>query len=122
MRYKDPSKVQQGLKMRRFCFRKKTMQLKTAHCEVYLCTKWDFFSKNSVSPRLLAKIRVSQGYCYVVQCTVYVKATQYQVLKLKLFSPYFTISGFPPFLIEEKDEEQMPQLYIILYTLLRHTN
>ena len=38
---------------------------------LYLCTKWDFFPKNSVSARLLAKIRVSQGYCYVVQCTLH---------------------------------------------------
>ena len=33
-----------------------------------------FFFENSVSTRLLAKIRVSQGYCYVVLCTVYLKA------------------------------------------------
>ena len=32
---------------------------------LYLCTKWDFFSKNSVSSRLLFKIRVSWGYTYV---------------------------------------------------------
>ena len=38
---------------------------------LYLCTKWIFFPKNSVSARLLAKIRVSQGYCYVVQCTLH---------------------------------------------------
>ena len=55
-----------------------------------------FFSKNRVSARLLVKIRVSQGYCYVVQCTLY----------------YI-------FAIEEKDIEEMPQLYIIPYTLCR---
>ena len=34
---------------------------------LYLCTKWDFFSKNSVSSRLLFKIRVSWGYTYVLK-------------------------------------------------------
>ena len=34
---------------------------------LYLCTKWDFFSKNSVSSRLLFKIRVSWGYNYVLK-------------------------------------------------------
>ena len=68
---------------------------------LYLCTKRDFFSKNSVSARLLAKIRVSQGYCYVVQCT------------------HLSLSGFPHFLIEEKDNKEMPQLYTILYTLFQ---
>ena len=60
---------------------------------LYLCTKWIFFSKNRVSARLLVKISVSQGYCYVIQCTLY----------------YI-------FAIEEKDKKEMPQLYIILYT------
>ena len=50
----------------------------------------------------MAKIRVSQGYCYVVQCTL---------------SAYLTLSGFPIFLIEEKNK--MPELYIILYTLFQ---
>ena len=35
------------------------------------------------------------------------------------FSAYLTLSDFPPFLIEEKDEKEMPQLYIILYTLFQ---
>jgi hypothetical protein len=61
----------------------------------------DFFSKNRVSARLLAKICVSQGYCYVVQCT------------------HLNLSGFPHFLIEEKGKKEMPQLYIILYTLFQ---
>ena len=34
---------------------------------LYLCTKWYFFSKNSVSSRLLFKIRVSWGYTYVLK-------------------------------------------------------
>ena len=60
--------LQQGLEIRGFWFQKKTVQLKTALLEVYTYVlKGIFFSKNSVSPRLLAKIRVCQGYCYVVQ-------------------------------------------------------
>ena len=34
---------------------------------LYLCTKWDSFSKNSVSSRLFFKIRVSWGYTYVLK-------------------------------------------------------
>ena len=34
---------------------------------LYLCTKWYFFSKNSVSSRLLFKIRASWGYTYVLK-------------------------------------------------------
>ena len=79
------------------------MQLKTALREVYTYVlNGFFFSKNRVSARLMAKIRVSQGYCYVVQCTL---------------SAYLTLSGFPIFLIEEKNK--MPELYIILYTLFQ---
>ena len=60
--------IQQGLEIRGFWFQKKTVQLKTALREVYTYVlKGIFFSKNSASPRLLAKIRASQGYCYVVQ-------------------------------------------------------
>ena len=34
---------------------------------LYLCTKWDFFSKNSASSRLFFKIRASWGYTYVLK-------------------------------------------------------
>ena len=34
---------------------------------LYLCTKWDFFTKNRVSSRLLFKIRASWGYTYVLK-------------------------------------------------------
>ena len=34
---------------------------------LYLCTKWDFFSKNSVSSRLLFKIRALWGYIFVLK-------------------------------------------------------
>ena len=63
--------LQQGLEIRGFWFQKKKRAAQNrASWGLYLCTKWIFFSKNSVSARFLAKIRVSQGYCYVVS-TVY---------------------------------------------------
>ena len=34
---------------------------------LYICTKWDFFTKNRVSSRLLFKIRASWGYTYVLK-------------------------------------------------------
>ena len=83
--------------MRGFWFQEKTVQLKTALREVYTYVlNGFFFSKNRVSARLLVKISVSQGYCYVIQCTLY----------------YI-------FAIEEKDKKEMPQLYIIPYTLFQ---
>ena len=52
--------IQQGLEIRGFWFQKKTLQLKTVLHEVYTYVLHDiFFSKNSVSSRLLFKIRVS---------------------------------------------------------------
>ena len=51
--------VQQGLEIRGFWFQKKTVQRKTVLREVYTYVLNEiFFSKNSVSSRLLFKIRV----------------------------------------------------------------
>ena len=70
--------IQQGLEIRGFWFQKKTVQLKTALREVYTYVlKGFFFAKNRASSRLLAKIRVSQGYCYVVQCIVNLSGEHY---------------------------------------------
>ena len=54
------NELQQGLEIRGFWFQKKTVQLKTVLLEVYTYVLNDnFFSKLSVSSRLLFKIRVS---------------------------------------------------------------
>ena len=53
--------VQQDLEIRGFWFQKKT-QNRTLW-GLYLCTKRDCFSKNSVSARFGAKIHLCQGYC-----------------------------------------------------------
>ena len=52
--------LQQGLEIHGFWFQEKTVQLKTVLHEVYTYVLNEiFFSKNSVSSRLLFKIRVS---------------------------------------------------------------
>ena len=60
--------VQQGLEIHGFWFQKKTVQLKTALREVYTYVlKGIFFQKTVYLQGFWQKIRVSQGYCYVVQ-------------------------------------------------------
>ena len=51
-----------------FGSRKNPCSSKPRFVRLHLCNKINFFQKIRVSARLLAKIRVSQGYCYVVQC------------------------------------------------------
>ena len=59
--------LQQGLEIRGFWFQEKTVQRETVLREVYTYVLNEiFFSKNSVSSRLLFKIRVSWGYTYVL--------------------------------------------------------
>jgi hypothetical protein len=58
--------------MRGFWFQKKSVQLKTALRDVIIY----FFQKIRVSARLLAKICVSQGYCYVVYIYYYCGASE----------------------------------------------
>ena len=60
--------IQQGLEIRGFWVQKKTVQRKTVLREVYTYVLNDiFFKKNSVSSRLLFKIRVLWGYTYVLK-------------------------------------------------------
>jgi hypothetical protein len=63
--------VQQALRCAVFGSRKNPCRSKPRFVRLHLCNKIFIFSKKRVSARLLAKIRVSQGYCYVVQCTLY---------------------------------------------------
>ena len=64
--------LQQGLEIRGFWGQKKTVQLKTALREVYTYVLKGIFFQKTVQ---LQGFSVSQGYCYVVWCTI--KATQY---------------------------------------------